>query len=160
MIRSTLTLLAATLFIATASAETPAEQPWVTYGNAFTTEGSPISAKDLLADPAPHTGKTVLVEGRIADVCQKAGCWLVLAEGDKSMRVLTKAHKFFVAKDSTGQTCRIEGVVNSKAIDPATVAHFEEESANKDIIPENKATGDTVYELTATGIHIQRPAAE
>ena len=83
---------------------------------------------------------------------------MVLAEGDKSIRVLTKAHKFFVAKDSTGQSCRIEGVIKSKEIKPDEVAHFEGESLNKDVIPEKKVKGTHTYEFVASGIQLLRPS--
>ena len=129
------------------------------FGEAFTVEDV-TAAATLLTTPADYVDKNIRVEGRVTDVCQKAGCWLVLAEGDKSIRVLTKAHKFFVAKDSTGQTCRIEGVVNAKDIDPETVAHFESESANKDVIPEKSVEGTKTFELVASGIQIQRVAAD
>jgi len=82
---------------------------------------------------------------------------MVLAEGDKSIRVLTKDPKFGIAKDSTGQTCRIEGVVKSKEIKAEEVAHFEEESANKDIIPEKRVQGTMTYELVANSIQLLRP---
>jgi hypothetical protein len=151
--------LALSLFLvsAPAAAEAPANTTWVSYGQPMTVETTPIPAKDFLADPSAHVGKTVLIEGRIADVCQKAGCWMVLAEGDKSIRVLTKAHKFSVAKDSTGQECRIEGEVRAKEIKAEEVAHFESESAKKDLIPEKSVQGTMTYELVASGVQLLRP---
>lgn len=146
------------LFSAPAVAEAPAEAAWVNYGQPATLKSEPISAVDFLADPSAHVDKTVLVEGRVADVCQKKGCWMVLAEGDKSIRVLTKDHKFGIAMDSTGQSCRIEGVVKSKEIKAEEVAHFEGESANKDVIPEKKVKGNMTYELVASSIQLLRPA--
>jgi hypothetical protein len=162
MFKTSLIAFICALSLSTAFAE-PETQPadnWVSYGAEIGSQSTPIPAKDLLADPSSFEGKTILVEGRIADVCQKMGCWMVIAEGDKSMRVLTRAHKFYVAKDSTGQTCRIEGTISSKKIDPATVAHFEGESANVDAMPEHKSTTGQVYEFNATGIQINRPPAE
>ena len=132
-----------------------AEDDWTHYGNEFTLTDAPIPATELLADPSQFDGKKIMVEGRVADVCQKAGCWLVLAEGDKSIRVRTKAHKFLVAKDTTGYTARIEGEVRSHKIDPKKVAHYEGESVNKEIIPEKQVQSDTTYELIAFGIAMQ-----
>lgn len=151
--------LALSLLLASApaAADAPTSTSWVSYGQPMKVQTAPIPAKDFLADPGAHVGKTVLIEGRVADVCQKAGCWMVLAEGDKSIRVLTKAHKFFVAKDSTGQSCRIEGVVMAKEIKAEEVAHFESESANKDLIPEKSVQGTTTFELVASGVQLLRP---
>ncbi len=133
-----------------------AEETWTHYGNPFTLSDAPITSVDFLQDPGQYDGKTVIVEGRIADVCQKAGCWLVLAEGDKSIRVRTKAHRFYVAKDATGQTARIEGLVKSTKVDAQRVAHFESESVNKEIIPEKQAQSDMVFELIASGVSIKK----
>lgn len=133
-----------------------ADDAWTHYGNEFTVTDTPVPAATFLADPSQYDGKTIMVEGRVADVCQKAGCWLVLAEGEKSIRVRTKAHKFFVAKDSTGSTARIEGLVKSSKLDPEKVAHYESESANKEIIPEKQIKSDVVYELIASGISMQK----
>jgi len=141
---------------APAVAEAPAKQSWVSYGQPVTIQTTPLTAVSLLSNPAAHVDKNILVEGRVADVCQKAGCWLVLSEGDKSIRVLTKNHKFSVAKDSTGQTCRIEGVIKAKVIKADEVAHFESESANKDVIPEKKVQGTMTYELIASGVQLLR----
>lgn len=146
-------VLACALFLSSAAL---AEEAWTHYGNEFTLKDTPIASSTFLADPGKYDGQTIMVEGPIADVCQKAGCWLVLAEGDKSIRVRTKAHRFLVAKDSTGQTARIEGLVKSTKVDAQRVAHYESESANKEIIPEKQANSDRVFELIASGISIKR----
>ena len=150
-------VLAFALFFSTAAF---AGEEWTHYGNEFTLTDTPIPATELLADPSQFDGKKIMVEGRVADVCQKAGCWLVLAEGDKSIRVRTKAHKFLVAKDTTGYTARIEGEVRSHKIDPKKVAHYEGESVNKEIIPEKQVKSDTTYELIAFGIAMQPKQSE
>ena len=146
-------ILACALFLSSAAL---AEEAWTHYGNEFTLKDAPITSSAFLADPSKYDGQTIMVEGPIADVCQKAGCWLVLAEGDKSIRVRTKAHRFLVAKDSTGQTARIEGLVKSTKVDAQRVAHYESESVNKEIIPEKQANSDRVFELIASGISIKR----
>ena len=66
-------------------------------------------AKAVFDNPEGFVGKTVRVEGSVRDVCQKMGCWMVISEGEKSMRITTKDHKFFVAKDGAGSKCHIEG---------------------------------------------------
>ena len=141
-----------TALLLTFSSASFADEGWTHFGNPFTLTDSPISAVDFLQDPSKYDGSTIVVEGRVADVCQKAGCWLVLAEGDKSIRVRTKAHKFLVAKDGTGKTAKIEGLVKSHKVDPKKVAHYESESVNKEIIPEKQAGTEIVYELVASGI--------
>ena len=141
-------------------AETPAPAPaaagWTDYGTPFSTDTTVTPAADLLARPADFVGKSVRVEGRVADVCQKMGCWMVIAEGDQSMRVLMKDHAFSVDKQGAGSTCLVDGVVEAKPIDPKTVEHFESESADGAVIPEKQAKSDVVYQLVAAGVRLKK----
>ena len=124
---------------------------WSHFGAEFaTSESDVVQASALFEDPAKYEGKTIRVEGRVADVCQKAGCWMVIAEGEKTMRVLMKDHDFSVAKDGAGSTCQIEGLVESKVVDKATVEHFASESAKPELIPET--ADEKTYQLVASGV--------
>jgi hypothetical protein len=138
-----------------AKVETPSPDPegFVHYG-APVAATSVVSAATLLANPEAYVGKELVVEGRVADVCSKAGCWMVIAEGDKTMRILMKDHGFSVDKQGAGSTCRIAGLVEAKEVDAATVAHFQEESRNPELMPE-KAAGKT-YQMVATGVALKK----
>ena len=121
------------------------------FGEPFAIE-EVIQAKAVFDDPEEFVGKTVRVEGSVRDVCQKMGCWMVISEGDKSMRITTKDHKFFVAKDGAGSKCHIEGEVISRELDPDRTAHFESESSKDAPIPEKEAKDNKTYEIVATSI--------
>ena len=113
-------------------------------------------AKSVFDATEKFVGKTVRVEGSVRDVCQKMGCWMVISEGDESMRITTKDHKFFVAKDGAGSKCHIEGEVISRELDPERTAHFESESSKDAPIPEKEAKGDKTYEIVATSIRFMK----
>ena len=129
---------------------------WSTFG-APVTGRTEVPARELLAEPAAFVGKELVVTGRVADVCSKAGCWMVIAEGDQTMRVRMKDHGFSVAKDGAGSDCRVQGTVVAIEVDPETVAHFEGESRKPGLMPEKRAEGGMVYELVASGVAL-RPA--
>jgi hypothetical protein len=131
------------------------DSSWTHYGAEFKRADTPVTAKALLDNPEPFVSKTITVEARVADVCQKAGCWMVIAEGDKSMRIRMANHAFSVAKDGTGATCQIQGEVVARKVEPAQVAHFESESKNKEVLPEKNAAGGLTYEMVATGVAFQ-----
>ena len=165
---NTPTLLLAGLLLGFA-ADAPAPAPkaadaattatdWKHYGDAFTVKES-LAAADLLANPSSFDGKTVLVEGRVADVCAKMGCWMVVAHEGQTMRVRMKDHAFFVDKQGKGNDCRIEGVVVALEVDPKTVAHFESESRETDKMPEKGLeAGTLIYELVASGVAMKAAA--
>ena len=125
------------------------------FGEAFTVEAV-TPAADLLGDPASWVDKTVRVEGKVTDVCQKAGCWLVITDDTNHMRVRTKDHGFAVDKSGAGTTSQIEGLVVALPLNPEDVAHFVSESSEDAVIPEHKATGDFTYEIVATAVELRR----
>lgn len=131
---------------------------WAHYGAPFAAT-TKVSAAELLADPARFEGQTLQISGRVADVCSKAGCWMVISEGDKSMRVLMKDHSFAVDKQGAGSDCMVEGTIEAKEIDPATVQHFAEESRKPEAMPEKGVTSGKVYQVQATGVAMRKPAA-
>ncbi len=155
----------------TAPAEAPAEAPTEAaveeaapeeaapavqhFGEAFTLE-EVTPAATLLAAPADFVEKTIRVEGRVTDVCQKAGCWMVITDETNHMRIRTKDHGFFVAKDGAGSTAQIEGLVVALEVDPDTVAHFESESSEGATIPEHSAKDNTTYEMVASSVEFRR----
>ena len=120
------------------------------FGAEFTTTDV-VKADVFLADPSPWDGKVVRVEGRVADVCQKKGCWMVLTDEEKSVRVLMVDHSFSVAKDGTGRTAQVEGKVEATEVSEDFVKHLEEESENPDAMPE-KSGAAKLYQIQATAV--------
>jgi Domain of unknown function (DUF4920) len=85
------------------------------------------SLADVLAHP--EAGKAVRLDGRVERVCQNKGCWLTLADGDKSVHVTFEGYSFFVPKDSSGSRVRLEGRVVVKQPKPEDVEHLRSEGA-------------------------------
>lgn len=46
-----------------------------------------VPAPAIAAEPQSYANRTVTVEGRITEVCQKKGCWWTLDTGDRPIRV-------------------------------------------------------------------------
>ena len=113
-----------------------------------------LDANALLAEPGAYVNQSVRVHGRLADVCQKAGCWMVLADQEgRSMRVTT-GHEFFIDRDTIGDDADIEGKIERKEVEAETVEHFKSEASSPDsIIPEEGKTH--TYELVATTVAIR-----
>lgn len=93
-------------------------------------------------------GQVVTVKGYVSDVCAKAGCWLVMTEGDKSIRVLTM-HDFLVPTGYAGKTAIISGVFKVRAFSEEEEEHYNEESATPKETIERK---EESYEIEATGV--------
>jgi hypothetical protein len=124
---------------------------WTHFGTEPTLTDS-VKLRDFLDAPAGHVGKQILVEGNVVDVCQKAGCWLVMSDGDRQLRVTMKDHGFAVDKQGAGSWARIQGLVQEIPLDPDTTAHFEGESARPDLLPEKQGQK---FQIHASGVSLQ-----
>lgn len=116
------------------------------YGQALPTgETVPISV--AVAKHEDYADKPQRFSGRIAEVCQKEGCWLVLEDDGQSARVMMRDHKFVVPKDATG-TAEVYGVLSRKQLSPEQVKHMQEESKN------GLPVSDVEYRIVADGVEI------
>lgn len=81
------------------------------YGKAPTvTEVTAISA--LQAEPTKYTDQTVLLSGKIVDVCKGSGCWVEVEAADSS-RIICKSldESVLFPKDVVGRTIQVQGKV-------------------------------------------------
>ncbi len=125
------------------------------FGLEFTLEES-IPAGTVLSNPDSYVGQTIRVTGKVSDVCQKMGCWMVITDADQHMRITTKDHKFFVAKDGAGATCDLEGVVIKRDANPERTAHYKSEQTDGAPMPEAELAGKATYEIVASAISFDR----
>jgi hypothetical protein len=115
------------------------------YGEAMP-EGQATPIATAAADPAAFAGQPGKFSGRITQVCQKKGCWVVIEQGGHSARVMAKDHGFEVPKDSSGEAVAY-GVLE---IEPISEEHA------RHLVEDDGAAAPAVRELriVATGIRI------
>lgn len=122
---------------------------WKNFGSPFTV-GAAVPVKAVLDAPAESVGKVVRIEGTIVDTCQKKGCWLVMSDGARQIRVMTKDHAFGVDTNSTGLWADVEGTLIEKPHDAEEAAHIASEAARPELMPEK--AGQSTFQLVATSI--------
>ena len=115
-----------------------------------------IPAGTVLSNPEQYVGQTVRVTGKVSDVCQKMGCWMVITDADQHMRITTKDHKFFVAKDGAGAKCDLEGTVVKREANPERTAHYKSEQTDGAPMPEAELAGQATYEIVASAVEFDR----
>jgi hypothetical protein len=59
------------------AAHATADAEWASFGAPMASDNT-VALSDLLDNPDTYTGQTVRVQGTVADVCQMAGCWMVM----------------------------------------------------------------------------------
>jgi hypothetical protein len=110
-----------------------------TFGAPSHLSGAPLALADAL-QPA-NLNKPVRVQATVEEVCQMKGCWIVLTDGSRDVRVTFKDYGFFVPKDLAGKTVIAEGVIAEKTISEKTARHYAED-AGKSQDEINKIVGD------------------
>ena len=71
--------------------------------------------------------KTLQVSGTVDSVCQKAGCWMVLRDGDVTARIFMKGHSFFLPRDIAGRKALVEGEMKTKTLTEDFAKHLEQD---------------------------------
>ena len=113
---------------------------------------TPTPLSKVLAHPDRYAEEPILIAGRIADVCQRKGCWTVLAEGDAVLRIRFKDYGFFLPKDIHGQFALAEGRVQLETQSQETARHYAEESLDGN--PEAIVGAQRVVAFIATGVRL------
>ncbi len=127
---------------------------WYNYGDVITEpEVIPVShAVEQLEDLA---GQPVVVEGVINQVCQSRGCWMVVEEGGKTVRVRFADYGFFVPWESAGKTVRMQGTMKKETVSEEVARHWAEETDDPAVKPEDIHGDQEVIMLMATAVSIK-----
>jgi hypothetical protein len=107
------------------------------FGSAFAKTES-----EALAGVASRLGtseETVQVSGTVKSVCQKAGCWMILKDGDTTARIFTKGANFYLPTTIAGQKAVVEGTIKAKTMSEKFAKHLEEDKGGDP----SKVTGPT-----------------
>lgn len=123
-----------------------------TFGEPLPASGKVLSLAELLSGADEYLGQTVQVDTRIAQVCQKKGCFFIAQEGATTARVSFKDYGFFVPSDSSGKRVRLAGVLQRQNVSTGDAQHMNEDlgTADERIVP-----GPT-FSIVASAVRIPR----
>jgi hypothetical protein len=95
-------------------------------------------------------------EGKIAEVCQKKGCWMTLDMGNgQVVRVTFKDYGFFVPKNAGGRKAILKGVASKEIISVEMLKHYaQDRGASKEEI-EAIREPETEWSIVAEGVIIE-----
>jgi hypothetical protein len=125
------------------------------YGEPLTlTTLTPVSV--LAARPDDFVGETVMVEGVVTEVCERMGCWMMIAadDGDAAFQIKVDDGVIVFPQEAVGKRARAEGVVEKIE---RTEEERRERAANYaeqdgvEFDPESIVGSETTYRLKATG---------
>ena len=112
-----------------------------------------VSLQEALQQPGKYQNRKVLLEGKITDVCQMKGCWLMLSDGERAIRIKFENYSFFVPKDSRGKKVRAEGRLIQETLSEDMARHYAAEQSTKSDPSEIKGP-QRVVTFEAAGVTI------
>lgn len=122
------------------------------FGSALPETGDSLSLSELMADNKKYLDQEVLVETRIAKVCQKKGCFFVATEGASTARVTFKDYGFFIPTDSGGKDVVLLGTFSRKSVSKEEAEHYAADLGEKAApLPEKFE-----YSIVASAVKIPR----
>lgn len=113
--------------------------------------GEATAIGKVLADVDQYAGKPQKFSGRVTKVCQKKGCWMVLADGEQSARVMFGEDDFFIPKDSSGNAV-VYGTLTAKTLSEGMAKHLAKDEGKDP----GKIEGDVQeVQIVATSVMLQ-----
>lgn len=116
------------------------------YGGAFA-DGPAVPVSEAIADFAGHAGEPQRFSGRITEVCQAKGCWMMLEDDGQVARVMFGDHAFFLPRDARGAAV-VHGLLERKELTPEQVEHLSGDSAK------GIAVEPVEYRIVADGVRV------
>ena len=118
---------------------------YTAYGEAFA-DGAAVPVSEAIAAFDSHEGSPGIFTGRITEVCQMKGCWMVLEHEGQSARVMFGEDDFFIPKDSSGSAV-VHGTLSRKELTPAQVAHMKADGKGGEVAA-------VEYRILADGVRL------
>lgn len=111
-----------------------------------------VSLEDVVNNGGIYVGQSVRVVARVAEVCQKKGCFFIAQEGSSVMRISFKDYGFFVPTDISGKRVTFVGEVVAREVTADEADHYAEDlGATASPVKPGK-----VYEIVATSVRVPR----
>jgi len=121
----------------------------VFHGKAFA-DGPAVPVSEAVARFDDHAGSARLFSGRITEVCQARGCWMMLEHEGETARVMFGDHAFFLPKETRGAAV-VHGVLERRQLTSAQAEHLRDDGQSGLPVPELE------YRIVADGVRVDAP---
>ena len=137
--------LLATCLLSAAALLAHAAAP-ASFGKPFA-DGTAVPVSQAIAAFGAHAGKAGRFSGRITEVCQAKGCWMMLEHEGQAARVMFGNDEFFLPKDASGSAV-VHGVLARKQLTPEQVRHLADDAGK------GLAVEPVEYRIVADGVRL------
>lgn len=137
-----------------------ADQPFTAdqaFGDVMPAEIEAVSLKEAIANLGNESQATVKVMGKVTEVCQAKGCWMILVDGDTYARVTFKDYGFFVPIETSMQRTVVYGVLRENVLSGEQAAHYAQDAGAKTTLELEGEVKE--YSLVASSVELQRKSS-
>ena len=124
-----------------------AESGW--FGVAAEEHDEAVKVSDLMAEIQNWEDRSVMVSGRITDVCTHRGCWAVFEDDGEILRIMARDHSFALPAEARGPAVA-HGMLERVEISPDHARHLVEDDGADPAVMEQEFE----YRLIAEGVHL------
>lgn len=129
-----------------------ATETYETFGAAMPATVDPVALSTLVANHQNYANESVVVEARVAKVCQKKGCFFIAKDGATTVRVSFKDYGFFVPTDISGRDVILVGELRQVELSEEQAAHLEEDMGSASVAV---APGPQ-FEIVASAVRVPK----
>jgi len=126
---------------------------YAVYGSEFEESQQPLTLETLFAQSDSYKNQKVVARGQIKQVCQKKGCFFILADGENEARITFKDYSFFIPTNSAGKKVVLKGIFNVKELSEQKAKHYAKDAGED---PEKVKGSQEEYSLVATSVKIMK----
>jgi hypothetical protein len=92
-----------------------------------------VTLEEVVANLDQYEGKQVIVRAKVKEVCKTMGCWMMLEDGKKGVRVrFTESEEcsdgFYVPRNCDGHVAILAGTIETKLVPEDWARHYAEDS--------------------------------
>lgn len=121
-----------------------------TYGASMPTSPKTVALSTAMKTVGDFIAKPSKLSGRVGLVCQQKGCWMMLSDGDASVRVKFGNDAFFIPKDASGAAV-VFGQLEEFKMSTAYAKHMAADAGQD---PSNVKAPAKEYRVMATSVVI------
>ena len=113
-------------------------------------KGKAVDISAASKNLAAYANKPAKFKGRITQVCQMEGCWLMIESNAQAARIKTKGHAFVIPKDSKGEAI-VFGELKRVELKPEVAKHLAEDAGTS----ASEAIATSELQIIASSISIK-----
>lgn len=102
-----------------------------TFGGEVPMEGGAVTLTEAISSLERGESEFVKIKGKITEVCQAKGCWMILVDGDTYARVTFENYGFFVPTETSMQRSVVYGQLSERVLSGEQAEHYAQDAGSQ-----------------------------